>query len=218
MVDAVQGEFGKARGVAYTRVLGGGDSAGGNMTAALSLRRRDSSLPPLAGQIMLYPEARVPFDTPACVENNTGPSRARPPLARPTRRPRPARHSPADPLAPRDQLRAGLYLEANGIFSFADHYAVRGTPPSHPYISPGMQPIKDLANQPPAAIFTSGFDPLRDVGVEYAHKLDEAGVRVSWDHYPDLTHGWLQMTAWSDDAAKAVTDVAERMKGIVYAA
>ena len=101
MIDALQGDFGKRRGV--STVLGDGDSAGGNMTTAITLRRKDNGKKPLEAQILFYPEARVPFDTPAAVENNTG-----------------------------------YYLECNGIFSFADHYLPRGTPPSHRYISPGM--------------------------------------------------------------------------------
>jgi acetyl esterase/lipase len=51
LVDALQGDFGKARGVHTDRVCGGGDSAGGNMTAAVSLRRRDEGKKPLAGQV-----------------------------------------------------------------------------------------------------------------------------------------------------------------------
>lgn len=70
VIDALHGDFGKERGV--THVLGGGDSAGGNMTAAITLRRKDNNKKPLTAQILLYPEARVPFDTPASVENNTG--------------------------------------------------------------------------------------------------------------------------------------------------
>lgn len=37
---------------------------------------------------------------------------------------------------------------------------------------------------------------MRDVGVEYAHKLQNAGVDVQWHHFDRVTHGWLQMTAW----------------------
>lgn len=40
-------------------VFGGGDSAAVNMREAI------------AGQILLYPESRVPFDTPAAVEHNS---------------------------------------------------------------------------------------------------------------------------------------------------
>lgn len=151
------------------------------MTAAMALRRRDEGKPNLAGQILFYSEARIPFDTPAGTENNTG-----------------------------------LYLECNGIFSFADHYLPRGVSPARRYISPGMQSIDYLKEQPPAAIFTSGFDPLRDVGVEYAHKLEKAGVPVTWFHYAEMTHGWLQMTAWSLDAQKAVKDAAGELKRLAH--
>lgn len=179
VIDALQGQFGQQRGVQH--VLGGGDSAGGNMTAAVTLRRKDNGKKPLVAQILLYPEARVPFDTPAAVENNSG-----------------------------------FYLECNGIFSFADHYLPRGVPPSNRYISPGMQAVKDLQGQPPAAIYTSGFDPLRDVGVEYASKLQQAGNQVVWRHYDGMTHGWLQMTAWSADAVSAVGDVALDIHRLTY--
>ena len=96
LIDWLQGEGGKAQGIHPERVAGGGDSAGGNMTAATTLRRKDENKKPLAAQILLYPEARLPFDTKAASENNSG-----------------------------------YYLECNGIFSFADHYLPRGTPPSH---------------------------------------------------------------------------------------
>lgn len=54
------------------KVCGGGDSAGGNMTAALALRLMDQGKRQMAAQILLYPQARVPFDTPAAEENNSG--------------------------------------------------------------------------------------------------------------------------------------------------
>jgi acetyl esterase/lipase len=42
------------------------------MTAAVCLRRLDQGKQPLAAQVLLYPEARLPFDTPAAKENNYG--------------------------------------------------------------------------------------------------------------------------------------------------
>ncbi|KAI1476046.1 Alpha/Beta hydrolase protein [Daldinia eschscholtzii] len=178
-----RGPEGAKLGIDPERVLGGSDSAGGNMTAALCLRLQDSKQKqqPLKAQILLYPEARLPFDTPAAAENNSG-----------------------------------YYLECNGIFSFADHYLPRAPdaayPPSHRYISPGMQPVEKLSGLPPAAVFTCGFDPLRDVGVEYAAKLRKAGNQVTWCHYPDLTHGFLQMAPWSGEAERAVLEVARVMR------
>ncbi|KAI8964195.1 Alpha/Beta hydrolase protein [Daldinia sp. FL1419] len=179
-----RGPDGNRLGIDPDRVLGGGDSAGGNMTAALCLRLKDEKKPPLKAQILLYPEARLPFDTPAATENNSG-----------------------------------YYLECNGIFSFADHYLPRAPdaafPPSHRYISPGMQPVEELAGVPPAAVFTCGFDPLRDVGVEYAAKLRRAGNKVVWCHYPQLTHGFLQMAPWSAEAEDAVGEVARVVRELV---
>jgi len=71
----------------------------------------------------------------------------------------------------------------------ADHYLRRGAPPSHRYSSPGMQPIP-LRDLPAAAIYTNGFNPLRNVGIEYASKLDEAGNQVVC-HFDKLPHGFL---------------------------
>ena len=42
------------------------------MTAAICLRLRDEGKKALKAQLLLYPEARVPFDTPAAAENNSG--------------------------------------------------------------------------------------------------------------------------------------------------
>lgn len=68
----LRGPAGQERGVNPERIYGGGDSAGGNMTAALAMRTRDWGGIPFKGLILLYPETRAPFDTPAADQNNTG--------------------------------------------------------------------------------------------------------------------------------------------------
>lgn len=70
VIARAQGPDGKARGIDGSRVYGGGDSAGGNMTAAIALRLRDEGKQNMKAQILLYPEARLPFDTKAATENN----------------------------------------------------------------------------------------------------------------------------------------------------
>lgn len=185
IVDWAQGPEGSARGISSDLVFGGGDSAGSNMAEALVLRRRAEGKKNVAGQLLLYPESRIPFDTPAAEENNSG-----------------------------------FYLECNGIISFADHYLPKAPeksyPPSFEHVSPGMQSIKYLKDQPPAALFTCGFDPLRDVGVEYGSKLQQAGVDVRWHHYPELTYGFLQMAPWSHEALNATMDVASELRRMAY--
>ncbi|TBU35926.1 alpha/beta hydrolase fold-domain-containing protein [Dichomitus squalens] len=184
VINWLQGPEGKKRGIHPDRVAGGGDSAGGNMTAALALRRRDEGLKNMCNpgaQLLVYPEARLPFNTKACQENNSG-----------------------------------LYLEANGVFFFADHYLPRGVPPATPYVSPGMQDVPALERLPPALVFTAGFDPLRDVGVEYASKLQKAGNSVHWTHHADLTHGFLQFGPWSEDCLDATKNMGKTLGRLVY--
>jgi acetyl esterase/lipase len=76
-----------------------------------------------------------------------------------------------------------------------------------------MQSVEDLKGQPKACVYTSDFDSLRDVGVEYASKLRKASNGVVWRHYDGLTHRWLQMTAWSREA---VGGVARDLAGLCY--
>ncbi|XXH01427.1 L-xylulose reductase [Hypoxylon texense] len=85
---------------------------------------------------------------------------------------------------------------------------------SRPVSAEGADPA--VPGGPPATVFTCGFDPLRDVGVEYARKLTEAGnAKVVWKHYPGLTHGFLQMAPWRGDAGDAVGEVARVVRELV---
>ncbi|KAL3464550.1 Alpha/Beta hydrolase protein [Aspergillus heterothallicus] len=180
VLEWLRGEGGRERRVDPDLIFGAGDSAGGNMTAAIALRLRDNHRKNLAGLFMLYPEARLPFDTEAAEENNTGP-----------------------------------YLNCNGIFEFARNYIPSGVPPSCRYISPGQLPINELKVLPPAAVYTCGFDCLRDVGAELACKLQDAGNPVTWRHYETLSHGFLQMAPWSTMAMNALTQVGEDASKLV---
>lgn len=133
MADWLHGEGGKARGVNPERVMGGVDSAGGNMTPAVSLRLRDEGKRPLSAHVLLYPEASLPFDTKAASENSGLYLECK-----------------SMGLKPFERMTYGTI--GGGIFSFADHYLPRGTPPVRPYVSPGMQPKDSLENVPPAAV------------------------------------------------------------------
>jgi acetyl esterase len=49
----------------------------------------------------------------------------------------------------------------------------------------------DLGGGPPALIVTAGFDPLRDEGEAYAHRLREAGVRTLLRRHGGYVHGFI---------------------------
>jgi acetyl esterase len=56
---------GRARGIDTTCLIAAGDSAGGQMTAALALHLRDRGLPQLVGQVLIYPVLDADVDTPS---------------------------------------------------------------------------------------------------------------------------------------------------------
>ena len=53
------------------KIVVGGDSAGGNLSAVVALMARDSGLD-LAGQLLVYPGVRADDDSPSMTENATG--------------------------------------------------------------------------------------------------------------------------------------------------
>jgi acetyl esterase len=69
-----------------------------------------------------------------------------------------------------------------------DIYAPDETTRDNPYASPLRAGVDRLRGLPPAIIHTSGNDVLRDEGVAYGHKLDEAGVDVVSVQYVGQIH------------------------------
>lgn len=53
-----------------------------------------------------------------------------------------------------------------------------------------------LAKCPRAYILTCEFDVLRDDGLMYVRRLQDAGVTVTSDHYEDGFHGCLSFSRW----------------------
>jgi acetyl esterase len=57
-----------------------------------------------------------------------------------------------------------------------------------PYAAPAR--AKDLSGLPASYILCAGLDPLRDEGLDYAHRLTEAGVAVELHLVPSIPHGF----------------------------
>ncbi len=159
------------RGVDPSRIALGGDSAGGNMTCTISLKLRDEHGPRLALQVPLYPEAAMPFETRAGIEN-----------------------------------RSGGYVDTAGVLLFVWCLLKQGEDYSQPYITP--MNASSHAGLPQALLVTCGFDMLRDVGHAYALKLAAAGNELTYVHYPNLPHGFIQMTAHSQRCLQATNEIA----------
>ncbi len=86
---------------------------------------------------------------------------------------------------------------------FMDHYLPADTDLTHPYVSPLLTP--ELGDQP-TTILVTATDPLRDEGLAYGKRLEEAGVAVTYFHYSNLIHGFVTMGGLVPAAGKAVEE------------
>ena len=64
---------GAAFGIDGWRIVAAGDSAGGQMAASLAMYLRDRNLPPLAGQVLIYPVLGTDLTTASYVRNAHAP-------------------------------------------------------------------------------------------------------------------------------------------------
>jgi acetyl esterase len=65
-------EHAEELGIDPARIAVGGDSAGGNLAAAVCLRARDEGGPALAFQLLIYPATDYGWDSPSAIENAEG--------------------------------------------------------------------------------------------------------------------------------------------------
>jgi acetyl esterase len=87
------------------------------------------------------------------------------------------------------RVTSDLPLTSSTMRYFIDHYIPSGIDKSDWRISPLN--ASSFAGVASALVLTVAHDPLCDEGVAYAHRLDQAGVRVAALHYNDQMHGLL---------------------------
>jgi len=148
------------------RLVVGGDSAGGNLAAAVALRARAGG-PALAGQLLVYP--------------NT------------------------DQLADDRSMRAAddpFLFNRRSVAWYRRHYLANPDDAADPLASPLR--AESLAGLPPALVITAEYDPLRDQGEAYAHRLADAGVQVELSRYPGMAHGFFTMAGTVDASRAAI--------------
>ncbi len=179
----------EALGADPARIAVAGDSAGGNLAAAVSLLARDLDGPKPALQALLYPVTDV--------------GRA---------------HRSRDIFAEGFLLtRADMdWFERHYLPMLSSHLlpdsddkgevsgeadAVREDP------RVAVLRAADLSGLPPAYVATAGFDPLRDEGELYAERMRAAGVSVALRRHPGLIHGFANMTAISRTARDAMHEL-----------
>jgi len=105
-----------------------------------------------------------------------------------------------------------ILLTHSVIKWFCNHYLTGAADIAHWKASPAR--ATTLAGLPPAYVLTAGADPLRDEGAEYATRLKEAGVPVSYRHFPGQFHGFFTMGKLLNQANVAVSEIATWLKGL----
>jgi acetyl esterase len=102
----------------------------------------------------------------------------------------------------------GYFLTARDMRWYLDHYAT-GVDPADPRLSPLA--ADDLTGAAPATIVLAQYDPLRDEGVAYARKLEEAGVEVELREYPGQIHPFVLLAGVIDAGREARAFLARRL-------
>ena len=165
----------KGLGIDASRLVVGGDSAGGNLAAVVSLDARENG-PKLAGQLLVYPATDFSRKHPSHSEPETS-----------------------------------ILLTHTVVTWFMNNYL--GDADINDWrASPAR--ARTLAGLPPAYVLTAGADPLRDEGDEYAARLKEAGVAVTYRHFPGQFHGFFTMGKLLNQANVAVGEIATWLKGL----
>lgn len=158
-----------------SRIAVAGESAGGNLAAAVCIMARDQGLQVPVHQLLIYPVANYDFDSPSYIEN----ANAKP-------------------------------LNRNAMRWFFQHYLNWHTDGNSRMISLVDEP--NLHGLPPATVITAQIDPLRSEGEEYAERLHEAGIPVSYRNFDGVAHEFFGMGAVLDKARQAQQFAAEGLR------
>jgi acetyl esterase len=171
----------------FGRVAVGGDSAGGNLAAAVALRARDHGLA-LALQMLVYPVLDGDLDAP--YRNDFA-----------------KRNS--DPVD-REALGTGWRESMRYIWQ-------EYVPDRAQRLSPDASPLhaSSLAGLAPAMLVTAGRDILCAESEEYARRLAEAGVPARLRNYPHASHGFFHLLGAASDARDAVDTSAEAVRRVL---
>ena len=154
-------------GVSANNIAVGGDSAGGNLAAAVCLMAKDRGGPALGMQLLVYPVTDRDFQTGSYGDN-------------------------AD----------GYQLTRDTMIWYWDQYLANDADVGNAYAAP-LQ-AQDLQGLPTAVVITAEYDPLRDEGEAYAHRLEAAGVPTTCTRYSGMIHGFFGMSAAVDKGKDAI--------------
>ena len=71
---------------------------------------------------------------------------------------------------------------------------------------------RDLSGLAPALVIVAGFDPLRDEGIAYAHRLKDAGNAVDLIAFDGMVHGFFNLSGFLDAGKVAMNEVVKSLR------
>ena len=105
-----------------------------------------------------------------------------------------------------------ILLTQSVVRWFRDHY-LNGTADVHDWrASPAL--ARTLVGLPPAYVLTAGADPLRDEGDDYARRLEQAGVAVTYRTFPGQFHGFFTMGKLLQQANVAASEIGTWLRAL----
>lgn len=93
---------------------------------------------------------------------------------------------------------------------FHNHYVNSPEDLELPYVSPLR--AGSLAGLPRTLLIAAEIDPLLDDSIEYARRLEQAGVPVELQIYPGMFHGFWRMAGVLAEARQAINQAGDRMR------
>jgi acetyl esterase len=107
----------------------------------------------------------------------------------------------------------GFGLPRKSMQWFWEQYLQGDDHDSDPYACPSR--AKDFSNLAPAIIVTAEYDPLKDDGVKYERLLKGAGVPTSYLEYKGMIHGFVNLSAITPTAQRAIAECAKRIQTLL---
>ncbi len=118
-----------------------------------------------------------------------------------------------DQLADDESMRQGddpWLFNHHSVAWYRSHYLANPDDALDPLASPLR--AESLDGLPSALVITAEFDPLRDQGEAYAHRLAESGVPVELTRYPGMVHGFFGMAGTIDAGRAAIIQAATHLR------
>ena len=110
------------------------------------------------------------------------------------------------------EVETSVLLTHSVIRWFRDHYLNGPIDGEDWRASPAR--AETFAGLPPAYVLTAGADPLRDEGEEYAARLKQAGVDVTYRHFPGQFHGFFTMGKFLRQANVAASEIGAWLRAL----